>query len=835
MINPPEIEHNEIFSLAEKWVNETSRNIFLTGKAGTGKTTFLKHIKETTHKNTVVLAPTGIAAINAGGSTLHSFFRLPFGTFLPVYTSGHQGEKLITQQSLPSLIRYTRQHIHLIRAIELLIIDEVSMVRADLLDMVDAILKRFRFAPHLPFGGVQVLFIGDMHQLPPVVKEQEARILAEYYNSPFFFDSKVLRDEPPVIIQLEKIYRQQETDFLELLNELRHNKLSQESYDKLLSKVTHIPPKDDRYITLTSHVAQADRMNERAMSELPTPVKIFKAKVDGDFPEHSYPAATELALKKGARVMFIKNDPDKRFFNGKTGKVLSIKDEEVEVLCDDGNTVHVAPIAWLNVKYGTNADTGKVEENVLGKFWQIPLRLAWAVTIHKSQGLTFDKVVIDAERSFAAGQVYVALSRCRTWEGIVLLSQIKASSLLTDINVVSFGEKTWKPESLEKSLPQQRHSFQTEKIEETFDLKSSYRYQEQLQKLLLEFESSFSKNATEYFKQLIRQLYSLSNVAENFSRQIHALNSPQILPEENEALQKRLIEAATYFSNQNQQHLLTPLQNLPDAPDNTTAATRVLQLLESVREEAYLHQQIWLAMLSGFSSKELMKTKAKALQEATRLKALKWLKHGQQQRASSSQSAHPALEHDLKVWRTEMAELLRTDVFRIISNKAIDGIITHLPLNKKELLSISGIGNKKVKEFGDQLLEVISRHFPLKEEEEAFPEEKKIKKKGLSETYNDSLVLFRSGMDIEGIAKARNYAVSTIAGHFAKLIAEKEISIHEILPIEKQNKIRAILSELEDVGTGIVSAAKEKLGEGYDWNEIKWVLADKRLSEEAAN
>lgn len=830
MISHTEIEPNALFSLAEKWVNETSRNIFLTGKAGTGKTTFLKHIKETTHKNAVVLAPTGIAAINAGGSTLHSFFRLPFGTFIPVYTADYPDEKIITQQSLGSLVRYTRQHIHLIRTIELLIIDEVSMVRADVLDMVDTLLKRFRFAAHLPFGGVQVLFIGDMHQLPPVVKESDAKILSEYYSSPFFFDSKVLRDDPPVIIQLEKVYRQQETDFLDLLNELRHNKVSQESYEKLLSKVTNTPPEDDRYITLTSHVAQADRMNERAMNALSTPVRIFKARVEGDFPEHSYPAATELALKKGARVMFIKNDPDKRYFNGKTGKIISIQEDEVQVLCDDGQTVTVAPVAWTNVKYGTHADTGNVEEKVLGKFWQMPLRLAWAVTIHKSQGLTFDKVVIDAERSFAAGQVYVALSRCRTWEGIVLLSQIKAHSLLTDINVVNFGDKTWKHESLEKSLPQQRHSFQTEKIEEAFDLKSWHRYHEQLQKLILEFEQSFSQTAAEYLKQLTRQLYALSNVAEKFSKQISTLNSIHTLPEENESLQKRLKEAAAYFSVHNQQHILTPLQALPGAPDSSLASTRALQLLESIRESAQINQHLWLQFSNGFSSKDFLKTKAKALQEASNLKPLRWVKPTQQT-ASGTASAHPELERDLKAWRMQMADTLGIEVYRVISNRAIDGIVAHHPLNRKELLSISGIGNKKVNDFGDELLQIVSRYFELKEEED-FSAYTKKEKKGTSPTHKDSLVLFRSGMDIAGIAKARNLATSTIVGHFTKLISEKELSIQELLPEEKQHAIRTVLQQLEDMETGVVSAAKEKLGDSYDWNEIRWVLAAMQLHED---
>lgn len=265
------MEKNELFSLAEKWVNETNQNIFLTGKAGTGKTTFLKHIKTTTPKRSVILAPTGVAAINAGGSTLHSFFRLPFATFVPAYRQMVEQEQLVTPATLFSRLRYNRQHIQLLRTVELIIIDEVSMVRANILDMIDLILKRFRMAQHLPFGGVQMLFIGDMHQLPPVVKEDDARLLSEYYTSPYFFDSLALKENKPVMVQLNKVYRQQEGYFLNLLNELRHNELSEDNYERLRAKVTSVHPEDDKYITLTSHVRKADQINEQGMARLAGP------------------------------------------------------------------------------------------------------------------------------------------------------------------------------------------------------------------------------------------------------------------------------------------------------------------------------------------------------------------------------------------------------------------------------------------------------------------------------------------------------------------------------------------------------------------------------------
>lgn len=814
-----------MFLLAERWVNDTSNNIFLTGKAGTGKTTFLKHIKETGHKNTVVLAPTGIAAINAGGSTLHSFFRLPFGTFIPSYTVPEGNENIITLQSLPTLIRYTRQHIQLLRTIELVIIDEVSMVRADVLDMIDAILRRFRMAQHLPFGGVQMLFIGDMHQLPPVVKEQEARLLGAFYSSPFFFDSHVLKEVPPVIIQLEKVYRQQDEDFLTLLNELRHNAVSPTSYEMLLSKVTNTPPTDERYITLTTHVAQADRINAQAMQQLVGTETIFEAVVEGDFPEHSYPAATKLALKPGARVMFIKNDPERNYFNGKTGKITAIHDERVEVQCDDGTTVTVSPIVWNNVKFSTNAETGGIEEQVLGKFWQIPLRLAWAVTIHKSQGLTFDKVIIDAERSFAAGQVYVALSRCRTWEGIVLLSQITPQSLLTDINVVNFTVKTWKQEHLEQSLPEQQHRFQSQKIAEAFTLSAWHRYAEQIEKILAEYDNSFSQATIECLKQLSDSLRHLASTAEKFSRQANTLITPDVFPEADATLLKRLSEAATYFSTYNRQHILQPLEALPTAPDNAQASTRTLQLLELIREASMLHQLLWLDIIPGFSAKNMLRTKAKAIQEIAKNKALRWQKLTNIGSIARS-SKHTALEADIRAWRIETADTHGIELYRVLTNAAIDDIITNPPRNKKELLATKGVGTKKVREYGAAILEIVGRHYDLVADEE--PEQPtKPKKEAPGATHRQTLALFRSGMPIADIARERNYAQSTIHGHFSKLIKDGLVRLDELLSADQTNAIRKSILEAPDKEHAM-KYTKERLGDGVEYHEIRWMMDDMR-------
>ncbi len=829
------IEQNELFTLAEKWVNETNRTIFLTGKAGTGKTTFLKHIKETTHKNTVVLAPTGIAAINASGSTLHSFFRLPFGTFLPTYTAPTQEGKIITQQSLPSLLRYTKQHIYLLRTIELLIIDEVSMVRADVLDMIDIILRRFRMAPHLPFGGVQVLFIGDMYQLPPVVKDYEARLLADYYASPYFFDSMVLKNDPPVIIALEKVYRQQEFDFLSLLNELRHNNLSQENYEKLLAKVVRQPPADDQYITLTSHVLQSDRINEQALEKLTTPERTFHAKTEGDFPEQNYPATTELLLKIGARVMFIKNDPERKYFNGKTGKVVKIHDDQVEVQCDDNTLITVDALAWHNVKYETDATTGKIEEKIIGKFWQLPLRLAWAVTIHKSQGLTFDKVIIDAERAFASGQVYVALSRCRTWEGIVLLSKIKPEALFTDNNITLFSSKTWNHAQLENNLSSQRHAFQREKITDAFDLSLWKKEQEQLSKTLLEFETSFPKDSVQYMKQLLHQLQNIATISEKFLWQLEQLIQPSTLPEEDAAVIKRVKEAAVYFHQTTQKDILPLLTSLPEPPDSSAVASKVLQLLESWYASVQMHVRMWATLQHEVSVTVLLQAKAKGLQEASKATTLRWGKRTSKNTIPSS-STNNSLLNDLRNWRKGMANTLGVDPYMVLSNKAIDGIVAQPPLHKKTLLSISGIGKKKLQDYGDAILDIISRYFDLQEEEIDFEKESAPQKKkttsAVGNTYQDTLLLYRAGMDIKQIAASRGLSLGTIATHFSRLIELQEIPIRALLTLEKEQSIRNIINQLQGA-TNILSQAKEKLGDGYDYSEIRWVMA--QLKNETAS
>lgn len=437
------MEKTDPAQLAEQFINQTNRNVFLTGKAGTGKTTFLKRIINTTHKRTLVTAPTGIAALNAGGVTLHSQFQLPFGGFIPDFKPFYsQGQiKFETKSTLGKRSFLSSQKRATIKNAELLIIDEVSMLRADLLDAIDHTLQMVR-KNKAAFGGLQVLFIGDLLQLPPVVKNEEWETLKTYYESPFFFDSKVLKAHPPVYIELETIYRQSDVTFTQILNNLRYNRLSEQDVSILNQKVKKdfVPRPEENFITLTTHNRFADQINQKALEALKGSKKIYTAEIKNDFPDSMYPCEQELVLKEGAQVMFIKNDSsgEQRFYNGKIGKVIELKDEHIIIEAEDRSKITLEPNTWRNIHYKVDEFNKEIKEEVKGTFTQFPLRLAWAITIHKSQGLTFEKAILDVKNVFAAGQAYVALSRMKGMEGMVLSDPLGIHGIDNDDNVLAF-------------------------------------------------------------------------------------------------------------------------------------------------------------------------------------------------------------------------------------------------------------------------------------------------------------------------------------------------------------------------------------------------------------
>ena len=548
---------NKKLDFVEDLVLYTDSHIFLTGKAGTGKTTFLKNLQHKTYKRMVVVAPTGVAAINAGGQTIHSFFQLPFGPQIPEDAPKNLMAEAKTETSAKALAsqyqKLNKNKLNLIRSINLLVIDEISMVRADVLDAIDAVLRRVRRSQK-PFGGVQLLMIGDVHQLAPVAKAEEWEILAPFYQNVYFFGSHVLQRTPYLCVELDHIYRQHDEDFITLLNKVRDNRLDAECLRLLNSRYIPDFTPDDRegYITLTTHNYQADEINESKLAALPSKSVFFEAKVEGTFPENTFPTKESLELKVGAPVMFVKNDPDKAFFNGKIGRVIAIDEREGTVEVQSGDErITVAKLQWQNMEYTINAENQNIEEKEIGSFVQIPLRLAWAVTIHKSQGLTFDKLIVDAGQAFAHGQVYVALSRCTSLEGLVLKTCIPSSALVNDRSVNDFVEHIPEKEPTQEKVDQLRHQYELDTMLELIDFYGLYKGFGKVMKILYDNGTLFEADMIHDLSQRrTKLLEALCGVSAKFEGQLRRLHAQAPCCEQNPALQERLAKGSSYFKEQ---------------------------------------------------------------------------------------------------------------------------------------------------------------------------------------------------------------------------------------------------------------------------------------------
>ncbi|HTI91078.1 MAG TPA: helix-turn-helix domain-containing protein [Puia sp.] len=581
--------HNPVFQLAVQFVNQTARPIFLTGRAGTGKTTFLKFIRENSFKKMAVVAPTGVAAINAGGTTLHSFFQLPFGPFVPTpqYGWNPEGPGFSDPNSLFKNIRFNASKRELLQELELLIIDEISMVRADMLDAVDAVLRHFRQQPLAPFGGLQVLYIGDLYQLPPVVSKEEWNLLQHHYASPFFFDAHVTRQSPPVYLELNKIYRQNEAEFIRLLNNIRNNRMEPEDLEKLHDyyQPEFIPSKRDNYITLTSHNVKADSINREELDKLKGRSVAFEASVTGEFNDKAFPAEKTLTLKEGAQVMLIKNDKGetRRYYNGKIGTVKKIADDRLTlVFPDEPDELVLEKETWKNIRYQYNKELDQVEEEELGTFRQYPIRLAWAITIHKSQGLTFEKAVIDAGASFAPGQVYVALSRLTKLEGLVLRSRIQSNSISTDPRVVAYMEAQLPEQLAEQQLEHEQLTYITDSLRRTFQWSRLVGQQQDHHAGYAHRQIPGKIAAIEWSKKCLDNVLAQQEVAQKFSRQLETL-LPGAEADGYQQLQQRTTAAAAYFSRVLQEDIIDPLQQHIAEMRTSKKAKKYLQDLQTLK------------------------------------------------------------------------------------------------------------------------------------------------------------------------------------------------------------------------------------------------------------
>jgi PIF1 helicase. len=543
---------NQLFDLASRFVNQTSRHLFLTGKAGTGKTTFLKHIRETSPKKMAVVAPTGVAAINAGGVTMHSFFQLPFGAYIPENRGGWNSTANINMpDTLLTNLRLSRDKRELMQELELLIIDEVSMLRADMLDMVDLILRTVRKQPMMPFGGVQILYIGDLFQLPPVVNNEEWEVLRDYYKSPFFFDAQVIQQSPPVYLELKKIYRQHEADFINLLNNIRNNMATEEDLAILNEHYRPGYQIDDyeSYITLTTHNWKADAINRQKLQQLDDRMHEFRAEIEGDFNEKSVPADMVLSLKQGAQIMFIKNDKGevRRYYNGKIATISRIENDEIYVqFPGENHELQLEKETWRNIRYRYNKEADNIEEEELGTFKQYPIRLAWAITIHKSQGLTFDKAIIDAGASFAPGQVYVALSRLTSLEGLILYSPIHPHCIHTDARVLEFTRSEKEMDLLQQELQQEQKIFLERSLLQTFDWTKFVENFEDHVEDSASLKLTDSEQHVQWAKKLLQATRQQQDFANKFIRQLEQL-IPNAAGDGYAFLHQRVKAGAEYF------------------------------------------------------------------------------------------------------------------------------------------------------------------------------------------------------------------------------------------------------------------------------------------------
>ena len=816
-----QFQTNSQLQLAYDFIQYTNQNVFLTGKAGTGKTTFLHNLRRKSPKRMVVVAPTGVAAINAGGVTIHSFFQVSFGPQVPgdlnkLLPFDNNHERTVA----PGVKRFNREKINIIRTLDLLVIDEISMVRADLLDAVDEVLRRFKDRQK-PFGGVQLLMIGDLQQLAPVVKEDEWEILRRFYETCYFFSSRALQQSSFVGIELTHIFRQSDQHFIDLLNRVRQNQMDQDTLNALNNRYipNFMPDEKLGYITLTTHNHQAHHINEEKIKQLASRSFVFNALVEGDFPELAYPTDFALRLKVGAQVMFVKNDPqpEKRFFNGKIGKVVSIGEELVEVICPgELKSIKVEPLEWCNYRYRMNQETHEIEEEVIGRFVQHPLKLAWAITIHKSQGLTFEKAIIDARLSFAHGQVYVALSRCKTLEGMVLKSPIEYSSVKNDHAVLCFTDAVEKKQPGAEELKKARQAYCLQLLTELFDFRSLMKCMQQLLKYWNDERSVLQGNVQDLLMPKIAIVQDeLVAVAEKFQVQLTGLVATNLDCEENSTIKERVVSAYKYFSDKLNNEIEVPLSLAVFQSDNKSVRKLIAESLEKLSLESRIKRACLDAAANGFSIKGHLDAKAKALVESNDdAKKSAELVHWKD-------LSHPELYKQLIAWRNEKAAQNNVTASRVLRQESLLEIAQRLPATQQQLKSIKRLGGKKLEEFGRDLLSIVLKYRSEHGLNVPSGADWELKRVGLS-THELSYELFRNGKSIPEIASERNLKENTIFGHLTKFVADGQIDVFELI---ERRKYKAIADYLMKNRGKTAGEIRSGLGNEFDFNEIRLVAS----------
>lgn len=805
------LKTNQRLELAYNYLMYTGENVFLTGKAGTGKTTFLKQLREISPKRMVVAAPTGVAAINAGGVTLHSLFQLSFGPQIP-------------GQYKPSN-QFTRTKLDLIRSIDLLVIDEISMVRADLLDAVDATLKRIRHNK-LPFGGVQLLLIGDMQQLAPVVTRNEEAVLQQYYSTYYFFGSIAWQNTKYVGIELNEIFRQTDNTYISILNAIREGNATPQTVENLNKRYipNYVPPKDDDIITLVTHNNMADRINSSHLAALPGEEKIFTAEIKGDFPETSYPVDKNLVLKIGATVMFIKNDTSyqKLFFNGKIGRITGFDDEGVIIKCkDDANSIHVEPMAWENKRYTIDENTKEIKEKTIGTFSQLPLRTAWAVTIHKSQGLTFNRMMLDTSNSFTHGQAYVALSRCRTLEGLILLQPFSLSDIICDPTIKQFSQNVEQNIPDNKKLVADRRNYFFDCIADLFNFKILFSEVSNLVRKFSEVKTALGN--IEVFDNVESKInQEMIVVSEKFVNVIkyQFANSEDL--EADETLISRISNGCKYYLTKLSEIVSPSIEKFGFDCDDKEKKAILREAYELLVNEFSFRKKLIESVENKFVIKDFLSSKAKLKLSQNKPDGI-GVKFSFTPQPMELSSKNAELYSLLSNWRKDRAGELGVEPKDIVKTSALKDVADNIPTTYSEISKIKGLGGSKGKKIVANLLEIVLNYQKSKGKSVDFNELKRAQLESLS-TYEHTKQLLNQGLTVSEIAKKRHLATSTVVGHLIKFVAKGEVSATSLMDADRLNFLKKYIVDNQNFAT--LSELHEALEQKYTFDEIRIAQAD---------